>query len=326
MLPTRMKRTAFAKWAMRIALFSAQLIVLALLLHRFTPFPTPVALNLVLVGFAGAFLALILAIVAVVRIWQFGMPGFGHACAGAFVAIAILMWPAVLVPRAMRLPAINDVTTDAARPPTFVALARARPTDANSASYPGTSFALEQAAAYPDIKPLEVARPSGESFDITRSVVARLGWRIVSESPPSKSAQTGLIEAVDETLILGFDDDVVIRVVGDQKVSRIDVRSASRYGRHDLGRNAERVRGLLKQLHARLSLAAPAEEVDETSKSARPQKVKRTKKKRSKKASRSRAQARARSKAQGARRRKVQRRAKRRRRRRDIQSQVFQRR
>ena len=42
------------------------------------------------------------------------------------------------------------------------------------------------------------------------------------------------------TFILGFVDDISIRVSGNRTQSRIDIRSASRYGTHDLGRNAFR--------------------------------------------------------------------------------------
>ncbi len=316
------QRTGFATWAMRIALFAAQLILLALLLHRFTTFPTPVALNLVVLGMAGALLALLIAILAFIRIWNHGMPGTGRAVVGAIVALAILAWPAALLPTALKLPAINDVTTDASRPPPFIALAQYRHADANPSQYPGGSFALAQASAYPDIKPLEVARSKGEAFGIARSVVTRMGWSIVAEQPPNQATNVGLIEAVDETLILGFDDDIVIRVVGDKGRSRIDVRSASRYGRHDLGRNAERVRGVLKQLHARLSLGDTGAEDEDDPTTAN---VKPAKKTRSKKRARQRARAPAQSGTQRARKRKARRRVKRRRQSWGTNSRVFQR-
>jgi hypothetical protein len=67
-----------------------------------------------------------------------------------------------------------------------------------------------------------------------------------------------MLEAVDRTLILGFYDDVAIRVAGNDEQARIDVRSASRYGRHDLGRNADRVRQILKEIIVRLESVVPA--------------------------------------------------------------------
>jgi hypothetical protein len=59
-------------------------------------------------------------------------------------------------------------------------------------------------------------------------------------------------------LLLGFYDDVVIRVEGDEERARIDIRSASRYGSHDLGRNADRIRQILKEIVVRLESVVPA--------------------------------------------------------------------
>ena len=59
------------------------------------------------------------------------------------------------------------------------------------------------------------------------------------------------------TMILGFSDDVSIRVTGDDGASRVDIRSASRYGRHDLGRNVERVRALMREIVGRLESTIP---------------------------------------------------------------------
>ena len=47
---------------------------------------------------------------------------------------------------------------------------------------------------------------------------------------------------------MGFRDDVVIRVSALGSGSRVDVRSASRFGLHDFGANAKRVLALLSDL------------------------------------------------------------------------------
>jgi hypothetical protein len=56
---------------------------------------------------------------------------------------------------------------------------------------------------------------------------------------------------------LSFRDDVVVRVRPTQDGARIDVRSASRYGRHDLGANAARVRALIEDVDDVLAMPAP---------------------------------------------------------------------
>ena len=57
-----------------------------------------------------------------------------------------------------------------------------------------------------------------------------------------------MIEAVARTPIMGFRDDVVIRVSPLGRGARVDLRSASRYGTHDFGANAARLRALLEDI------------------------------------------------------------------------------
>jgi hypothetical protein len=54
---------------------------------------------------------------------------------------------------------------------------------------------------------------------------------------------------------MGFRDDVVIRIAPLGQGTRIDMRSASRFGNHDLGANASRVRSLLEDLDDVISSA-----------------------------------------------------------------------
>jgi uncharacterized protein (DUF1499 family) len=260
MTPTAEHPVAAAgAWSWRVALFSAALIVAALVMHRLLGMPTPVALNIFKAAFAGAGLALLLGGAACIQIWRRGSSGAPAALGGMSMGLAIFAWPAFYVPALATLPEINDVTTDPRAPPPFVALAKLRGAGANSAVYPGESFARQQAAAYPDLRPFTVERSAEEAFELVAEAVRRLKLRVVTEEPPrGRSGGVGTIEAVDRTLIIGFYDDVAIRVEGDHKRSRIDVRSASRYGSHDLGRNANRVRAIFKEVQARLEATVPA--------------------------------------------------------------------
>jgi len=70
-----------------------------------------------------------------------------------------------------------------------------------------------------------------------------MGWRVVSSAPAE-----GRLEASDTTRWFGFTDDIVVRVTAAPNGSRIDVRSASRVGRSDLGVNARRIRAFQGQV------------------------------------------------------------------------------
>jgi uncharacterized protein (DUF1499 family) len=57
---------------------------------------------------------------------------------------------------------------------------------------------------------------------------------------------------------MGFRDDVVVRIRVLRGDVRIDIRSASRYGRHDFGMNARRVRNLAEEIEETIAAQAPA--------------------------------------------------------------------
>ena len=157
------------------------------------------------------------------------------------------------MPAFLKLPRINDVTTDVAAPPHFVTLAKLRTGEANPAAYPGRRFAQEQQKAYPDLRTFVVDRGVEEAFELVEEVVRKLKWKVAAAEPPTgKPAKGGLLEATDQTLVVGFTDDIIVRVEGNATRSRIDVRSASRYGHADLGQNATRVRRFLAELQSRV--------------------------------------------------------------------------
>ena len=250
-------RTALASWSRRVALFSASIILIALVLHRFGRMDTPLAAGLVATAITGAVVALLLGIGATIVIWRRGAAGAWSTTAGIMVSLAIFAWPASVVPFYLKMRHLNDVTTDTEHPPEFAVLARDRARSANPVAYPGAIYAAHQAQAFPQLEAMVVDRPAEEVFDAVGEAARRLHWRVVAEEPPERGRTSGHVEAEDRTLILGFVDDVVVRVEGDGGQTRIDVRSLSRYGRYDFGRNAQRVRDFYTELHARLEASVP---------------------------------------------------------------------
>jgi len=79
------------------------------------------------------------------------------------------------------------------------------------------------------------------------------GWRVAH-----RDEVQGVIRVWATTLVLRFVDDVEIRVGLDEDAqTRVDLSSASRKGRWDLGANARRIRRFLKKLDRKLE--APPE-------------------------------------------------------------------
>ena len=122
----------------------------------------------------------------------------------------LLAYPGYLGYRAIKLPAISDITTDPGNPPRFDVLARLRPR--GSIDYPGGAVAQAQRAAYPDIVPLQVSVPLRPAYDIALALVTKRKWHVVDTRPPAAGRRDAVIEAVARTPIMGFRDDVVIRV------------------------------------------------------------------------------------------------------------------
>jgi uncharacterized protein (DUF1499 family) len=107
-------------------------------------------------------------------------------------------------------------------------------------------MAAAQRAAYPDLRPLAVDRAPADAFDSALAAAREMGWQIIATD-----AALGRIEATASTPWFGFNDDVVIRVTSvEGGGSRIDIRSASRIGRGDLGANARRIRAYLAKVAA----------------------------------------------------------------------------
>jgi len=166
--------------------------------------------------------------------------------AGIVIGLAAVSVPSAAILSARDTPPIHDITTDPDNPPLFVAILPLRTGAANPPEYDGGDVTAQQRRAYPDIQPLVLAVKGEDAFNRSMTVVRDLGWNVVAND-----REAGRIEAVDTTFWFGFKDDVVIRVRELSPGStRIDVRSKSRVGNADLGRNAQRVRTLLDRLRS----------------------------------------------------------------------------
>jgi len=168
----------------------------------------------------------------------------------AFVLALLLAGGAAYFPLAMKaqgdaVPPIHDITTDTANPPPFVAIAPLRAESKNGVDYNAAENAEAQQKAYADIQPLVTDVPPADMFKRAEATARAMGWEIVAAE-----AGEGRIEATDTTMWFGFKDDVVIRIVAEGSGSRLDIRSMSRVGKSDLGKNAERIRAFLTAVKA----------------------------------------------------------------------------
>jgi uncharacterized protein (DUF1499 family) len=283
------KEAREATWARRMTLFFVQLLLLTAALHHFASLTTPAAINLLGVSIAGLFLAIVIAVASLVRIWIGGQTGGAQAFAAIFIALVGLAAPLYFLSHAVTLPRLTDIETTPDEPLQFKMLASMRPADANPITEPDDAAIEAQEGAYPDIGPMALERSASEVFSLVHEAVERLGWTIVLSEAPGETGP-GRIEATDRTLVMGFTDDVLVQIKGDDAHAIIDARSASRYGLHDLGTNAVRLRGLFTEITAALEKgektvleqAAPKEESADKPEAAKKPAKKRRGKRRSK--------------------------------------------
>src|SRR5262245_35479086 len=248
-----------ALWARRIALFALAAALLSIIIVHSGLLEMRPALVTFGASLALAILALLLAFAGFVSIWKEGLLGMGACLSAIAIALLLLGYPTYLAVKARNQPWINDITTDPIDPPRYDTLAKARPRDANPILYPGLVVAEQQLEAYPDIEPLDADIDTRSAFNAALTIVNRRRWRVVEARAPDQGRPEGRIEAVARTPIMGFRDDVVVRVRPFEGGARVDVRSSSRYGAFDFGANAARVRALLEDIEAEFAVQAPDE-------------------------------------------------------------------
>jgi uncharacterized protein (DUF1499 family) len=268
---TEQPTSRLAIWSRRLALFSLAATFIAIIVVRSGALEIVPALSTLGGALALALVAILLAFGAAVSIWKDGVGGIGEAVTGLLIGLALIAYPLYVGVKAYKLPAIYDITTDPIDPPRFDAIARLRPRDAHPVTYAGLYTAEQQRTAYSDIEPDMTSVSPQEAYDAALKVITRRKWHVVDARPPQGTApREGLIEAIARTPILGFRDDVAVRVRATHDGARIDVRSASRYGRHDLGTNAARVRSLIEDIDDVLATPAKGEKAEKQAPAPKP--------------------------------------------------------
>lgn len=161
------------------------------------------------------------------------------------IAIAI---PLSMLNKGKSVPPIHDISTDLVNPPEFVAIAPLRADAPNPVEYAGVEVATQQRAAYPELQTLNYTQSKSELVEATKQAIDHLGWQLVNID-----ADQGIVEATDRTMWFGFKDDVIVRITDKGSERLVDIRSKSRVGGSDLGKNAERIHDFTEELDSILT-------------------------------------------------------------------------
>jgi hypothetical protein len=255
-----------AAWSRRLATFSVVLFLTAGLGHRFGYLGTLDFIP-VLGAVAGvAILALVFGARALSQLWKYGGEGSGNLIAGVLVSLLVLTPFALSGYRAMTHPMLNDVSTDTDDPPELASAGKLRTADMNPIEPITPERRKLQQESYPSATGRRYGAPIGQVVEVVADVLDGRGWPIISPTERSAEATEITIEALASSFLLGFPADVAVRLIDEGTSTYVDMRSASRYGEHDLGDNAARIAAFLADLDveiAYLTVVAPVEPAEE---------------------------------------------------------------
>lgn len=206
-------------------------------------------------GFMGGFMLLAVGTVLATAVFFLGIIAFAVSISkklpaersavliGVAISAVILALMGSQFMTAQSVPAIHNISTDTQDPPAFDKIVALRGADTNPLAYDAEKLAAVQREAYPQVQTLITEVAPGEMLNRAVTVLKGMGLEIVDTN-----AAAGRVEATDTTFWFGFKDDVVVRVRPEGSGSIVDVRSVSRVGQSDLGKNAERISEILEGL------------------------------------------------------------------------------
>jgi len=233
-----------AIWSVRFSVFALAATAVAIGLARLDLVSPASALTIFGAALCLSLMAILLAGAAAAVIWRTGRAGAGKATLGAFLALAVMGYPAYLTFLAVVRPPLADVTTDFAEPPSFqISFAARKARGEYSPPRYKPEDEAAQRAAYPDIAPVFVDLEAPQAYQMALRIAKDAGWRVLDSTPPNlRGSGVAHIDAIDRSLFFGIPADIAIRVTPLANQTRIDLRSVVRVGKHDFGANARRIR------------------------------------------------------------------------------------
>lgn len=249
------RTSQWAIWARRIGSFAIPLAVIPVFMHRSgaigsTPFEVTEA-----VAIGVALLAFALSIGAFARIWTTGDRGWGRAVTGLLLSLICLAPVGFGVVELVKYPMAGDVSTDPANPP---------PLTSDIVATPISAADLQRTAtAFPNVKTRRYPLAATRAYDLVGKLIDERGWEVKLRRQPLNPYDSGQINALATTL-LGWRDEVSIRIDGDPQGVSVAMRSASLSPVHEPGVNGSRVEEFLTALDAKVTIMLRDEPVGAT--------------------------------------------------------------
>jgi len=189
---------------------------------------------------AAALLAGMATVVVSVRVRS--IPHMAFGLTSALLGIAAVAIPIRARADAAAAAPLHDISTDLRDPPAFKILASDYDESPATLQRDPATDALQQ-RAYPDIQPLMLPVGTADAFEEVLETMNEFDWPVADASQ-----REGRVEVTIRSPWFGFRDNLVIRLTAAGNSTRVDVRSVSRDGANDMGRNAEHIREFLAEL------------------------------------------------------------------------------
>lgn len=239
------RTSKWAIWARRFGSLALPLAIVPVFMHREKLITSNDFHVIEVIALGVAALALFLALGAFARLWVTGDRGWGKATMGLFFSLLCLGPLAFILTLALRYPPVSDVSTDFARPPGLVSQVQTRPWTAQERQ------AIE--AAFPNARTRTYPIEAPQIYALVAQLVDARGWEPRARREPQNALAEGQVNAVATTL-LGWRNEVAIRVTGDAQGSVVAMRSTALHSIHDLGENGRDVEGFLGALDNQITL------------------------------------------------------------------------
>ncbi len=249
------RQSMAARWAMPPAVFSPVLAGVAILSHRFGSLSEQ---NFILVLLAALGLAMaggLLALAGLRSLWRDAAIGGRRSALALLFCLPVLAPAAAVVWLSQTTAHLSDIATDTQDPPHF----SSRPVLGSgiNTNEPPRVNAVLQKQYYPDVTGRRYQLSADGIAVQVSELAAETGWTLTYGRPVAQPNGEWIIEATVTTAILGFKDDVVIRVTDEGESAYVDMRSASRFGAADLGANARRIVAFMNALDLRIQSGTP---------------------------------------------------------------------
>ena len=281
------RRSKAAIWCLRLAVFLIPFFALVILLYRFAKIDTVQMFILIAFGLLIALLSLVFAFKAISELWTRGYRGGSQVVRGMIITLLVLMPFGYMAFLALQFPLANDVSTDMLNPPEYINAIELRASNADKGMNPvieyNDDYAKKMILAYPRLQSRRYPAGPERVLEAVRIIIDDNEWLLTGsqgipelksnsetentteladnntetdeDEPLEDNIETPddiYIEVLERTLIFGFENDIVIRIVSEDRNTLVDVRSSARWGKHDFGYNAKLIEGFLQQLDTAL--------------------------------------------------------------------------